>query len=281
MLLYAKTLAPPEPTRGAVAAVAAGVPLVILHGLFGMSDNWQTLARRFAERRTVVLLDLRNHGQSPHDPAHDYPAMAGDVAETVRHLGYARADVLGHSMGGKVAMRLALDTPGLVRRLVVVDMGVRAFPGGHERYFAAMRNLPIADPLSRKQVDARLAETVDDPGIRMFLMKNLRRERTGGYAWKLNLEALEANYASILAALEAPAPSAVPALFVRGGRSHYVRDEDWPAIAALFPRATLTTVAGAGHWVHAEAPGALREAVTAFLDAEEAAAGRHTHPDAA
>ena len=254
--------------------LGSGPPLVILHGLFGSLDNWQTLARRFAEpdprfgeSRTCVLLDLRNHGRSPHLDAHGYAEMAADVAAYLADNWIHEAAVLGHSMGGKVAMRLALDEPDLVSELIVVDMGPRAYGRGHDEVFRAMRSLPLSQNRSRAELDDRLRATIPEAGVRQFLLKNLRREPTG-YAWKLNLDVIERDYPRILEAVTAETPYGGPALFVRGGESGYVRDEDWPAIRQLFPAAELATVAGAGHWVHAERPEALYALVRGFLAAE-------------
>ena len=244
--------------------LGSGPPLVILHGLFGSLDNWQTLAKRFGDSHTCILLDLRNHGKSPHLDAHGYAEMAADVAAYLAENWIHEAAVLGHSMGGKVAMRLALDEPDLVSALVVVDMGPQAYKRGHDEIFRAMRRLPLAQNRSRAELDALLSADVPEAGIRQFLLKNLRRGREG-YAWKMNLDVIERDYPRILEAVTAEAPYTGPALFVRGGDSGYVRDEDWPGIQALFPAAQLTTIAGAGHWVHAEQPEALYVAVRDFL----------------
>lgn len=243
--------------------IGAGEPLVILHGLFGSLDNWQTLAGRFGESRMCVLVDLRNHGKSPHAETHTYAEMAEDLAAFLSDNWMHEVDVLGHSMGGKVAMQFALSHADRVRKLVVVDMGVKAYARGHDDIFAAMRSLPLSQNLSRGQLEASLVGRVPEAGVRQFLLKNLRRDAVG-YRWKLNLDVLEREYDQILEPVRGlPWPG--PALFVRGGRSPYVTDADWPAIEALFPGAELATVAGAGHWVHAEQPEGLYAAVEAFL----------------
>lgn len=254
--------------------LGAGEPLVVLHGLFGMLDNWQTVARELAKSRMVVLVDLRNHGKSPHHPQHDYPSMAADLAAFLSDNWMHQVDLLGHSMGGKVAMQFAVSYPGRVRKLIVVDMTPRAYPGGHEEILRAMAEVPVAtgesaktSTLSRKQIDEQLAVRIEEPGVRQFLLKNLRRERSGGYAWKMNLAALALEYPKVLAAITGE-PWNGAALFVRGGRSRYVRDEDWVQVTALFPSARLETIADAGHWVHAEAPAALIALVEGFLGEE-------------
>ena len=243
--------------------VGDGPPLLILHGLFGSLDNWQTLARRFGESRTCHLLDLRNHGKSPHYDAHGYEEMAADVVTYLDARGTDAVAVMGHSMGGKAAMRLALDYPERVSQLIVVDMAPRAYVRGHDEIFAAMRRLPLTQNLSRAELDAHLSEEISEPGIRQFLLKNLRRTPEG-YAWKLNLGVIERDYPRILEAVSGE-PYEGPTLFIRGGKSGYVREADWPEISTLFPRAELVTVAGAGHWVHAEAPAVLAKEVEMWL----------------
>ena len=262
--------------------IGAGDPLVILHGLFGMLDNWQTLGKRFGESpdrargssgsargRMAILVDQRNHGKSPHADEVDYPSLAADLSEFLENQWIHEADILGHSMGGKVAMQYALNFPDRVRKLIVVDMGVKQFPRGHDEIFAAMRSVPLTveagkKPLSRSQIDELLSERIAEPGVRMFLMKNLKRNKELGYDWKMNLDALEKGYQEILKPISGE-PWPGDALFIRGGNSGYVKDEDWPGIQALFPNARLETVEGAGHWVHAQAPNEVFELVESFL----------------
>ncbi len=249
--------------------IGTGEPFVILHGLFGMLDNWQTLGKRFGESRKTILVDQRNHGKSPHADEVDYPSLAGDLAEFLEHLAVEKSDVLGHSMGGKTAMQYALNFPDRIRKLVVVDMGVRQFPRGHDEIFAAMRSLPLStkegeDPLTRSQIDDLLAEKIADAGVRMFLLKNLKRNKESGYDWKMNLDALERGYPEILKPVTGE-PWPGEALFIRGGDSGYIKDEDWEGIQALFPNAQLKTIEGAGHWVHAQAPEEVYGLVEDFL----------------
>lgn len=249
--------------------IGSGDPLVILHGLFGMLDNWQTLGKRFGESRMSVLVDQRNHGKSPHADAVDYPSLAADLAQFLEDQWMHEVDILGHSMGGKVAMQYALNFPDRVRKLIVVDMGVKQFPRGHDEIFAAMRSVPLTveegeEPLSRSQIDDLLSEHISEPGVRMFLMKNLKRNKELGYDWKMNLDALEKGYDDILKPVMGE-PWRGEALFIRGGKSGYIKDEDWPGIQAMFPNAQLKTIEGAGHWVHAEAPDEVFALVESFL----------------
>ncbi|MEO0731886.1 MAG: alpha/beta fold hydrolase [Bacteroidota bacterium] len=243
-----------------------GPALVILHGLFGMLDNWQTLARKWAGRHRVVLLDLRNHGRSPHEAEMDYPLMARDVAETLEVLEVDECDLLGHSMGGKVAMQLALDYPELVRQLIVVDIAPRRYAPGHATIFAALEALDPATVTSRKDAAAKMNDFVSDPGIQLFLLKNLARDPEGGFRWRMNLPVITKHYDKLIGPVGNLGDNfAGPALFVRGGNSGYVKDDDRAFIEMLFPAAELVTVEGAGHWVHAEQPEELREVIDRFL----------------
>ena len=231
-----------------------------------MLDNWQTLARRWGQTHQCLLVDLPNHGRSPHADRHDYEHMAEAVIDLAEHLGFEHFSVLGHSMGGKVAMQIALSHPERVQRLIVVDMSPRQYRRGHDDIFAALKALDPASLTDRKEAAARLAEHITDPGVQLFLLKNLGRRAGGGFEWRMNLPVIDRDYDQ----LTAPVGNfgdryEGPALFLRGAKSGYVRDEDIPYIEALFPQAEAVTIAGAGHWVHAEAPEATYEAVRDFL----------------
>lgn len=246
----------------------AGPPLVVLHGLFGAKRNWASIAKALAPRHRVLTVDLRNHGASPWDAVHDYPALAGDVAHFIRtHVG-GPAAVLGHSMGGKAAMVLALEEPGLVERLVIVDIAPAPSRTTLIDALRAMQQVPLAACTRRGDVDAALASTITDPAVRAFLVQNVT---TGphGLAWAVNLEALERNFPAIVGFPDVAAGHTFtgPTLFVVGERSDYVRPEHHAAIHRLFPAATVEVVTGAGHWVHAEAPDAFLGAVSGFLAA--------------
>ncbi len=243
-----------------------GPPLVILHGLLGSSDNWQTLSRTvFAERFDVFTVDLRNHGRSPHSAVFDYPTMVDDLAAFLDARGLESAHLLGHSMGGKTAMHFALTHPDRTDSLVVVDIAPKVYPPSHLALLDALYALDLKAHDSRAAIDDALAEHVPDFGVRQFLLKNLRRDGHGGYAWKMNIESIHANYAHLSGSLEADGLYEGPTLFVRGGASTYVADEDTEGIISFFPRAEIVTIDGAGHWVHAEKPQEFAEAVLAFL----------------
>jgi pimeloyl-ACP methyl ester carboxylesterase len=249
-------------------AAHGGMPLVIAHGLFGSARNWGVVARRLAEVRRVVAVDMRNHGDSPWFDEHSYAAMAADLSEVIAAEG-GRADLLGHSMGGKAAMVLALTEPARVGRLIVADIAPVAYGHSQMEYVRAMQAVDLRGVTRRSEADPLLAETVPDPALRAFLLQSLSVE-DGRAAWKLNLEALADQMPRIMGFPEVAGRFEGPALFVTGERSDYVREAHWPRILELFPAARRVVISGAGHWVHAEAPREFGAAVAGFLD--EAAA---------
>ena len=242
----------------------AGSPVVIVHGLFGFSDNWQTVAKSLAENHTVFTVDLRNHGRSPHNEQHDYASISQDLKAFLEKNWLFRAALIGHSMGGKSVMQFAFDFPEMVEKLVVIDIAPRAYVGGHDDIFEALFSIDLATLSSRSEAEAILSVQIQELGVRQFLMKNLTRNEAGGFAWKMNLPTLFREYPKILAAISGE-PFDGPTLFVRGGKSNYIKDSDWPAVQKLFPKAALETVAGAGHWVHADRPMELLEVLKRFL----------------
>lgn len=245
----------------------AGAPVVILHGLLGSARNWATIAKRLAETHRVFALDLRNHGSSPWSDVMTFEAMVDDLRTTLERLGLGPAAVVGHSMGGKVAMLLALTHPEQVERLVPVDIAPVRYEHSFEEYIEAMRGVDLARAERRADVDRDLAAQIPDVGVRNFLLQNLVRE-DDRFAWRPNLDALAAHMDDILGF---PDPGQRryegPALFIAGERSHYVRPEHKGEIARLFPHAQITTIAQAGHWIHAEQPQAFLAHLQAFLGA--------------
>lgn len=243
-----------------------GPPVVLLHGLFGAAQNWGTIQKRLAASgRRVIALDLRNHGASPWDAAMDYPAMAKDVADSMAALGAPHAAVIGHSMGGKVAMRLALSRPDAVERLVVADIAPVAHPPALRPYVAAMQAIPLHPGLTRKEADAALAGAVPQPGIRAFLVQNLRITAGKAPAWRLNLAAIAAGMPAIEGFPADPGSYPGPTLVLAGERSDYIRPAHHDVFRTRFPRVRFATIPAAGHWVHAENPDAFLAAVDAFL----------------
>ena len=242
----------------------SGHPLIILHGLFGSLDNWHTMSKIFGESFRVFAVDQRNHGRSPHSDVFTYEALAGDLTEFMDEHKLESAHVLGHSLGGKTAMVFALTFPDRVSKLVVVDLAPRAYPPVHDEIFAAMLPLDLRKYSSRQQVDDAVATKIPETATRQFLMKNLGRDESGGFRWKVNLESIKRNYDEIARAIETDRTFAKPTLFVRGVRSGYVRDSDAPEIRKLFPQAEIADL-DTGHWVHAEAPQEFSRLVLKFL----------------
>ncbi len=242
-----------------------GDPIIILHGLFGTLDNWQTIAKKLAEDHTVYIVDQRNHGRSPHTDTHDYPSMAEDLRLFMENNWIYQAHLIGHSMGGKTAMQFALEFPDMVDKLVVVDISPKAYPGSHHHIYDALLSLDLKNINGRQQADNHLAQTIDDSGVRLFLMKNLTRDKNGGYRFKMNLPALHKHYPDILDAVEGDHPFEGPTLFIRGGTSKHMVDGDKKLITDLFPKAKIETIKNAGHWVHADMPDELLGLVRNFL----------------
>lgn len=242
----------------------AGDPIIILHGLFGFSDNWQTIAKGLSDHHLVVTPDLRNHGRSPHLPEHSYPLMAEDVRAFLEEHWIFHSTLMGHSMGGKVAMQLALDHPDMVSRLIVVDMAPGQASDNHTDIFQALLSLDLGSITERTEAEAFLAPQIPDFGTRQFLLKNITRHHDGRFAWKMNLPVLCKHYADILAPVSG-SPFHKPTLFIRGERSAYIPDAALPLIRSLFPQAEVITIPDAGHWVHADQPAALLAALKTWL----------------
>jgi pimeloyl-ACP methyl ester carboxylesterase len=251
------------------------MPLVMLHGLFGSSDNWLGVAPKLAQHRRVFLVDLRNHGISPHSDEMTFALMAGDITEFLDARHVDRAHVLGHSLGGKVAMQFALTNQARVERLIVVDIASRAYAPEHLPIFKALLALDLAQYHSRTEIEAALEPAIPDLSLRRFLLKNLKSSSPSSsfsrsFDWRIPLQSLFTNYSKLCEAI-APDPRhtrvfAKPTLLLRGGQSPYVSDADVPQIHQLFPQAKIETIESARHWVHADAPEEFVKRVSAFLD---------------
>ena len=244
----------------------AGPPLIVLHGLFGSSVNWASMARRLSDQYRVLCLDLRNHGDSPHAAAMGYRDMVADIERFMDDHGLASAVVLGHSLGGKAAMALAIDSPARVGKLIVVDIAPVTYSHSYALIVQALRGLDLSRITSRAQADELLAPALPDQRLRQFLLQNLASGDLG-YRWRLNLDAAEQYEAEIKGFPAAPScePYAGKALFIGGALSDYVSPEHYSAIHRWFPLARINIIADAGHWVHIEQPDAFLEAVEAFL----------------
>jgi esterase len=241
-----------------------GRPLVLLHGLFGQAVNFGAVQRRLAVGRRVIALDLRNHGASPHAPVMGYRAMAEDVLETLRELRALPATLVGHSMGGKVAMAAALDAPAAVARLLVADIAPVAYDHGasHAVLLAAMAALRLHPGLARVEADAALAPSISNAATRGFLLQNLVLGAEP--RWRLNLPAIAAALPWLVGWPEFEGAYRGPALFLSGARSDYLLPEYRPAIRALFPAARFVSLKQAGHWIHADDPDGFVSVVEGF-----------------
>jgi esterase len=247
-----------------------GHPLLLLHGLFGSLSNWRPLSRRFSGSYHVFNLDQRNHGRSPHHDTFNYTALAEDLRAFMRHESLLSAHVLGHSLGGKAAMQLALNYPEAVDKLVVVDMSPLASRPRHREILAALRALDLSAASNRRQLDVQLAQSIASAEMRQFLLMNIANDESGRLQWRMNLDVIAESYDEVNRAVM-PQPNGArsawekPALFIRGENSDYIQEQDREAIQTLFPHSRLVTVAGAGHWVQADAPEEFANLVLDFL----------------
>ena len=239
--------------------------LLIVHGLFGSARNWGAIAKRLSDRGTVICVDMRNHGESFWSDQHSYADLGADLAEVIEAEG-APMDVLGHSMGGKASMMLALTRPDLVGRLLVADIAPVAYTHSQAHLIAAMRALALDALESRGAADAALAAHIDDPGVRAFLLQSLDL-RSDPPRWRLNLDTLAAEMPRIIGWPDVSGSHDGPTLFLSGGDSDYVLPEHRARIRAFFPAARLAKLPGAGHWLHAEAPRPFEASARMWFDA--------------
>jgi esterase len=241
-----------------------GTPIIILHGLMGMLDNWQAPGRLLEDEFQVILVDARNHGHSPHSELHSYDTMVEDMIELMDHLALDSAHILGHSMGGKVAIKLAQEFPNRVDKLIVADIGPKFYPIHHQDVLAALRAVPLESLSKRTDAEPYMNPFLSEPGVRQFLMKSLFHPDRHSFAWRFNLDSIEANIENVGEALD-ELDYEGDTVFIRGGNSNYITDSDWPDIRMLFPNSYLVTIDGAGHWLHAEKPKEFVDAVKDFL----------------
>jgi pimeloyl-ACP methyl ester carboxylesterase len=246
----------------------SGPPMVILHGLFGTSDNWVSLARKLGEQYAVYVPDLRNHGQSPHSPVFDFAVLEDDLLELTEEYSLKDIVLMGHSLGGKTAMYFALHHPQSIKKLIVVDISLHKAPENteHQMLIDAMLGVDFSGVSARSDVERQLETRVHSKKLRQFLLKNVywRDKRT--LDWRLNLQAINENLLNIFEGVDVSGQYTGPALFIRGGRSDYIREEDIKELKIKFPGALVKTIPEAGHWVHSDSPGEFLEALRAFLD---------------
>ncbi|MFD2190019.1 alpha/beta fold hydrolase [Pistricoccus aurantiacus] len=246
-----------------------GTPLVVIHGLLGSADNWRSLLKQWQRRYRTVAIDLRNHGRSPHAAGMSYAAMTEDVLAVLDKANIERCHLLGHSMGGKVAMSIARLAPERLASLIVADIAPVTYGHYHNNIFEALRRVERARPDSRQQVDELMAETIDDKDARLFLATNLMRsEPDGVLVWRVGLDEIEADYEEIRGEPAGEGSFDKPSLILRGSRSSYVTDDMLPKLRQILPQAQVVTLE-ASHWLHVEQPKAFLDAVDAFLDEVE------------
>ena len=243
-----------------------GQPIVILHGLFGASDNWLNIGKQLANEFLVYLVDQRNHGASPHSDVWNYQVMAQDVVDLIRDEQLSRIILMGHSMGGKTAMNLVATEPDLVKRLIVVDIGPKAYPVHHAQIIAGLKSVNLNEATSRKEVENQLVPYIPHIGVRQFLLKNLVREKNNTFRWKINLDVIDRNIEEVGKGQETSVRFKKPSLFLRGSTSDYIINEDADLINQIFPNSSIRTIDQAGHWIHAEKPKEFLEEVLSFIN---------------
>ncbi len=244
-----------------------GKPIIIMHGLFGSGDNWRSIAKNLESTYQCIVVDMRNHGRSPHDPEMNFTVMAEDIHKLMIALNLEKVSLIGHSMGGKVAMQFALSHPNLVDKLIVVDIAPKNYPPHHSTVIEAIEAIAPNEIEERSDAENIFARFLgQDQSTIQFLMKNLTRLNGGGFSWKANMPVIISSYALLVEEIKSNGSFDGKVLFVRGENSRYILDDDLEAITGLFPHYTLNTIANAGHWVHAEAPEAFSEVVQNFLN---------------
>jgi esterase len=242
-----------------------GPDLIILHGLFGSSDNWLSVAKVLANDYRVILPDARNHGQSPFSPEHNYTVMSEDLMELITSLNLKHPFVIGHSMGGKTLMKFLSLYPHIVAKAVIADISPRYYTKHHDHILTGLASIPVSTLESRQVADQLLSQHLQDVGERQFLLKNLYRDENGHFRWRINLEVLTKEIENIGEGLNETTSIETPTLFLHGGASNYVTERDLPLIAGIFKNYKIQTIDGAGHWLHAEKPQEFIQDVITFF----------------
>ncbi len=249
--------------------IGTGEPFLILHGLFGSSDNWLTIAKKLSEKYSIHLIDARNHGKSPHANEFGYDNMAMDVREYIQDHNLKKIILLGHSMGGKIAMKIALEYPLRIQKLIVADIAPKKYSIIHNNISDALLSIKTNLLISREQADNQLSQTIKSSLLRKFLLKNLYRDENNKYKWRLNLEAICDNLESLGAEVISSQKYDGDTLFIRGGLSDYITAEDEVEIHSLFPKALIQSIPRATHWLHAENPEDFLSEIQRFLNLKE------------
>jgi esterase len=267
----------PDLLKDRSVSTSAGSPIIILHGLYGSSDNWLSIGKELSRDYLVYLVDLRNHGNSPHTDRHTYPLMKLDLLEFVDRHDIEKAVIIGHSMGGKVAMTFSAEFPERINSMVVIDIGPKSYHSltdfssqaiEHMNILSAMQNIDFSITKTREDINTQLKAFIKSPRIRNFLMKNIRREKNNTFSWKIYIEVLLKELPAILerVVFNAQVVSGFPVLFIKGENSDYILDEDIPGIRNFYPEAEFVTIPGAGHWLHAEKPELVIKTLREFLN---------------
>ena len=252
--------------------------LIILHGLYGASDNWMAIAKTWSEDYEVYIVDLRNHGRSPHSDIQSYPSMRDDIIELMDSNKIQKAIVVGHSMGGKVAMRLAMDLPERINSLIVVDIAPKNYQldndenvARHQKILKGMLNLDLSLLKRREDISLQLVDSIPEERTRQFIMKNLKRNKNQSFSWKLNIELIAKEILNITKGFSdneiRQNITGFPVLFIKGANSKYIQETDENRILSIFPIAEIETIENAGHWIHSEQPEQLSQMVLDFLEA--------------
>lgn len=244
--------------------IGEGQPFVILHGLFGYSDNWQTFARNISEKYQVILVDQRNHGHSDWADSNSYEDMAQDLFELCDSLSLNDIILLGHSMGGKTAMYFSANHEDLLSKLIIADMGMKAYSPHHQVIIEGLKSLKLDEYENRTQADDDLSKYIESYAVRQFLLKNLYWKEKGELAWRMNLDVLEREMPKIMKAFQPNHSINTKTLFLKGEMSNYILEEDWAQILQTYPNAILKEIRGAGHWLHAEKPAEFLNTVLSF-----------------
>ncbi len=248
-----------------------GEPLIVMHGMFGSLENLGAVCRILADHYCLYRVDLRNHGRSPHASTMTFAEMADDIVELMDSQNLAKANILGHSLGGKVAMELAWSHPERVNKIIVADIAPVSYPQHHNAILDAFAKISLAEVKSRKDADTLLSEYVEELGVRQFILKNLARDENQNYYWRLNVPAIIENYDSLRLAIgesdggERTVSCSVPTLFIRGEKSNYIQERNYQEIHTKFSNAKIDTILGASHWLHAEEPEQFSNLVIDFL----------------
>lgn len=245
-------------------STGSGDPIILIHGLFGSYENLGIIARSLAEHYHVINIDVRNHGLSSQSEQMSYPLMAEDLLQTLDHLALPKVSILGHSMGGKMAMEFALSHPERVDKLIVADVAPVAYPARHQQILAALSSVPLTQIQSRSEADKYLAKYITEPGVRQFLLKSLIKQEQH-FSWRFNLTALTKQYPNIIGEPQQAGQFSGPTLFIKGELSDYIIAEHKQQILTLFPQAKVKIIQGTGHWLHAEKPAVFTRLVLDFL----------------